>query len=135
MENVTELIEYIEDNLLDLEFETNILFKISDICLKNYEYKPIFNEVNIIIHKWHHKIDNSILPLKTVRQFITDELIKLFNNLQTKYLQQVRFTPGSNLKHDILHRKIKKIGEICIQLRKDNIYKSFVDYYLNGYLN
>jgi len=131
MENVEELIQSIESNLLT--FDTTIIFKIKDICFKNYNYKPRFNEVNIIIHEWNHKIDNSILTLDTVRKFLTDDLLKIMSNLQGKYLQESQNFEGNDL--EIFHRKIKKIAEICIQLRKCDIFTIFIDNYSNGYFN
>lgn len=133
MENVTELMKYIEDNLFN--HDSNIIFKFKDICLKNYDYKPRFNEVDIIIHEWHHKIDNSILTLDTVRKFLTEDLLELISDLQGKYLQEAQQFEPSSSKHEIFQRKIKKISEICIKYIKSDIYINFIDYYRNGYLN
>jgi len=133
MENVEELIQYIETNLLT--FDITIIFKIKDICFKNYNYKPRFNEVNIIIHEWTHKIDNSILKLDTVRKFLTDDLYEIISNLQGKYLQDSQKLKLNDDNQENLMRKIKKIAEICIRLRKCDIFKDFIDYYSNGYFN
>lgn len=133
MENVEELIQHIDTNLL--EFNTDIVYKIKDICLKNYNYKPRFNEVNVIIHEWQHKTNNTILTLDVVRQFICNDLFELMSGLQNKYLSDSQYYEPSDSNHEIFQRKIKKIAEICILLRKDDIFRTFVDNYRNGYLN
>jgi hypothetical protein len=133
MENVTELIKYIDDNLFN--FDSNIIFKFKDICLKNYKYKPRFNEVNIIIHEWQNSLDDGILTLDIVRKFLTEDLLELISEIQSKYLQEAQQFEVSSSEHEILQRKIKKIAEICIKFRKSDIYTNFIDYYRNGYLN
>ena len=106
MENVEELIQSIETNLLT--FDTTIIFKIKDICFKNYNYKPRFNEVNVIIHEWKHKIDNSILNLDTVRKFLTDDLFEIMSKLQDKYIQDSQKLKVTDDNQENLMRKIKK---------------------------
>ena len=133
MENVEELIQSIETNLLT--FDTTIIFKIKDICFKNYNYKPRFNEVNVIIHEWKHKIDNSILNLDTVRKFLTDDLFEIMSKLQDKYIQDSQKLKVTDDNQENLMRKIKKIAEICVRLRKCDVFTAFIDYYSNGYFN
>lgn len=133
MENVEELIQYIDTNLFD--FNTNIVYKIKDICFKNYNYKPRFNDINMIIHEWQHKTNNTIITLDVVRQFIYDDLFEHVSCLQCKYLCDSQNYEPSDNKHENYQRKIKKIAEICILLRKDDIFRTFVDNYRNGYLN
>lgn len=141
MENVEELIQHIDTNLW--EFNSDIVYKIKDICLKNYNYKPRFNEVNVIIHEWQHKTNNTILTLDVVRQFICNDLFELMSGLQHKYLsdsQQLKsffhkgLVEARDNRHEIYQRKIKKVAEICLFLRKD-LFIIFVDNYRNGYLN
>jgi hypothetical protein len=133
MENVTELMKYIEDNFYD--FNLNIIFKIKDICLKNYNYKPRFNEVNIIIHEWNHKENNSILTLDSVRKFLTEDLCEIMSELQGKYLSEAQHFEVFSSEHEILQRKIKKIAEICIMIEKRVLFKEFIDFYRDGYFN
>jgi hypothetical protein len=133
MENVTELMKYIETDLLN--FNRNIIFKIKDICLKNYNYKPRFNEVNIIIHEWNHKENNSILTLDSVRKFLTEDLFEIMSELQSKYLSEAQHFEPSDEIHENFQRKIKKIAEICIMIEKRVLFKEFIDFYRDGYFN
>lgn len=133
MENVQELIQYIEDNLFI--FNTNIIYKIKDICFKNYDYTPRFNEVNIVIDEWKHKTNNTILKLDIVRHFLTEELEELISDIQNKYLLEAQHYETNDENHENLQKKIKKIAEICIKLRKSNIFKVFINNYRNGYFN
>ncbi len=133
MENVEELIQSIKTDLLT--FDISIIFKIKNICFKNYNYKPRFNEVNMIIHEWKHKIDNSILTLDTVRKFLTDDLFEIMSKLQCNYLQDAQNFKLNDDNQENFQRKIKKIAYICIILREGYIFKSFIDNYSNGYFN
>jgi hypothetical protein len=133
MENVEELIQSIKTDLLT--FDTSIIFNIKNICFKNYNYKPRFNEVNIIIHEWKHKIDNSILTLDTVRKFLTDDLLEIMSKLQYNYLQDSQKINVNDDNQENLIRKIKKIAYICIILREGYVFKAFIDNYSNGYFN
>ena len=135
MENVEELIQHIDTNLFEFNFTTNIVYKIKDICLKNYNYKPRFNEINMIIHEWQHNTNNTGLTLDVIRQFIYDDLFEFVSMLQCKYLAESQHYEPSDNNHENFQRKIKKIAEICILLRKDDIFRTFVDYYRNGYFN
>lgn len=133
MENVEELVQYIEDNLLG--FNRNIIYKIKDICFRDYNYNPRLNDINMIIHEWHHKTNNTILTLDVVRHFLTEELREIMSALQSKYLVESQHFEPSDDNHETFQRKIKKIAEICITLDKGILFKELIDNYRNGYIN
>lgn len=133
MENVSELILFIESNLLTCD--TNIVYKIKDICFKNYNYKPRMSEVNTIIYEWQHKLNNNIITIDQVRLFLTETLYDIVSKLQSAYLSESQSYIPTSEKYEILHRKMLKIAEICITLHKGIIFREFIDSYRNGYFN
>lgn len=135
MENVQELMQFIEDNLLDINSDI-IVSKFKDICLQNYVYLQD-TVYQVFKHMWLYKggYTNTRITLDMIRRFFSDELFTLIIDLQSKYIRESQeFEPHDN-NHEFFQRRIKKIGEICICLRNNDIYKLFVDYYRQGYFN
>lgn len=134
MENVNELITFIDENLYDLN-SLIIIHKIKDICFKNYDYKPRFNEINCVICEWKHKINHNIITIDDIRQLINVKLYDLLREIQSKCISESQNYAVNHEIHNKFMPKIKKIAEICIIIRKDYIFKQFIDYYRNGYFN
>jgi hypothetical protein len=133
MENVSELILFIKSNLLTCD--ATIIYKIKDICLNNYNYKPRMSEVNTIIYEWQHKLNNNIITIDQVRLFLTETLYEIVNKLKTDYIADSFKYVLMSQAHDNLQRKIKKSSEFCITINKGIIFKEFIDCYRNGYFN
>jgi hypothetical protein len=131
MENLDEFINKLEKNLFEINsFYLSCIFK--DICLQNYVYRPKSGMCNQIIHEWEHKYSSQIITVDIMRYILIDDIYNIIYEIQGKYLIESReYEP----QHEILHRKIKKIAEICITLRKGLIFKEFIDCYRFGYFN
>ena len=86
MENIRELQLYIDNNLFCPYF--NLLYSVNDICMKNYIYKPRYNEANIIIHEWEHKTNKNIINVKMLREFYTKDVYDYITDIQSQYIYQ-----------------------------------------------
>ena len=132
MENLNKFISAIKDNLSSIQaFKLSCLYK--DICLQNYKYKPrlICNQV---IHEWEHSCKKHTLTVDIIREMLTYDLWVLFCEIQDEYLSESQLN-SKNGENETLQRKIKKIAEICIMVRKGILFKEFIDNYRLGYFN
>jgi len=131
MENIQELISELE-NCNGNYFEASCVYK--DVCLKNYKYKPRLNICNQVIHEWKHSYKEQTLTVDTIKQILVHEVFNELSERQNKYLSESQLN-SKNGENETLQRKIKKIAEICIMVRKGILFKEFIDNYRLGYFN
>ena len=131
MENIQELISELE-NCNGNYFEASCVYK--DVCLKNYKYKPRLNICNQVIHEWEHSYKEQTLTVDTIKQILVHEVFNELSERQNKYLSESQLN-SKNGENETLQRKIKKIAEICIMVRKGILFKEFIDNYRLGYFN
>jgi len=106
---------YIEDTIFeagDWDYAMVLfhLFKDKYVCSSITNKKwYVFNK-----HKWEKDEGQRL------RMAISKDLFELYSEKQNEYLQEAQHYEPSDENHEKIQRKIKKIAEICIKLKKTN---------------
>ena len=86
------------------------LFKDKYVC------SSITNKKWFVFHKHRWEKDEG----QRLRMAISKDLFELYSEKQNQYLQESQHFEPNEDQHEKLQRKIKKIAEICIKLKKTN---------------
>ena len=131
--NAHEFVSIIRENIMELElFSLACFYK--DICMNDYEYCPTINKQGIKEHLWRHKLTNKIINMDIIRYILTTFMSKKIDKILNEMMSAVASFTFNDIQFIHLHRKISKLIEIGVYVRKGRLYKEFIDLYKNGYL-
>ncbi len=134
MENIEQFISAVLESAFNYNnYDLCGLFK--DICLINYKYKPRLDDINQVIYEWQHRHNGHILTTDFIRKIFDNELYERFRNIQSNLLLEAQQLKTDDENHKICQKKVKKLAEICVRLRKVSYFKAFIDNYRLGYYN